>query len=516
MNIIQRFRAAWQIAPEITKPIDTGQKAAAALRIEDWRGQQPEYPEINFETMVRDGWRKNELIFACISKKANTASQVALEIRQKRNDRVFDDHPAKALIQAPNPFMSEFDFWSAVIIYQDLAGRAIFEKERSRRGVPVRLWPLRPDWVSVVPSGSTMIGAYKYSPPGLTPQLLDPADVLDFRLFDPINQYNTWPPVAVAARVGDVDNSATDFVKLTFQKGGTPQGILKTVQKLNDASVEDIRRRWRARYGGYENWIDPAVLDSDAEYQRTGMTFEEMGFEKLDARNEARICMILKVPPILVGANIGLARSTYSNYREARSAWWEDDLIPLYHNHADVLENQLLTDFDKTRQVYAGWNLDGVPAVQEQMTEQRKEATEEFKTGAITVNEYREKIGLKRIGPAGEVFLRSMATVEVPAKGERPKPEPEPVPEPQSEEPPEMMQDEGGENAGEMDEMDNGEGEKSITPAEAVKADKPDDARARRDREKEIEAAMEAYFQAELRRIKKEVSKNGKALPENV
>ena len=71
-------------------------------------------------------------------------------------------------------------------------------------------------------------------------------------------------------------------------------------QHLSEAQVELIRKRWRERYGGSENWLEPAVLDADAKYEKTGLSFEEMGFETLDDRNEARICMVFNVPPIIV------------------------------------------------------------------------------------------------------------------------------------------------------------------------------------------------------------------------
>jgi len=389
------------------------EKALATL-VETWKEGQPSYSEINFESMVRHGWRKNELIFSCINKAANTASQVELKVYSRRDGNELPEHPLKSLIQKPNPFMSEYDFWSAVIIYQKLAGRAIFEKVRSRAGQVVQLWPLRPDWVKPLASSQSMIGGYEYAPPGMSPQTLLPEDVLDFKLFDPINFYNGWPPVAVAARVGDVDNAVTDYVRLFFEKGGAPPGLLKTVQKLQDTQVADIRRRWRERYGGFEHWLEPAVLDSDAEYQRIGLSFAEMGFGELDARSEARICMVMDIPPILVGAKIGLDRATYSNYGEARRAWWEDSLIPLYANFLDVIINQLATEFGDD--ISIEWDFSRVNALQEERNMRWTRATEALKAGAITVNEFCDEVGLPDKGKAGNVYLRGMAVVEVPIK----------------------------------------------------------------------------------------------------
>ena len=115
-------------------------------------------------------------------------------------------------------------------------------------------------------------------------------------------------PLGAAAKSTDVDNAATSFLKKFFDKAVVPFGLLKTKQKMLDTEVLRIRERLRAQYGGEQNWGDVMILDADAEYQRLGLTMQEMTFDDLDARNEARICMVLKVPPIIVGAKVGLDR----------------------------------------------------------------------------------------------------------------------------------------------------------------------------------------------------------------
>jgi HK97 family phage portal protein len=446
--------------------------------VQTWTEDKPTYSEVDFETMVKAGYRKNEIIFACVSKTANTASQVELKV-YSRSDEELPNHPLKAILQRPNPYMSEFDFWSSVILYQKLAGRAIYEKVRSRAGRVVQLWPLRPDWITPIVSSTALIGGYLYEPPGLDPIRLETKDVLDFKLFDPVNLYHGYPPVAVAARVGDVDNAATDYLKLFFEKGGTPPGLLKTTQRLQEAEVVRIRRLWRERYGGHEHWLEPAVLDSDAEYQRIGLDFSEMGFDVLDARNEARICMVLDVPPILIGAKIGLDRATYSNYSEARRAWWEDSLLPLYANFQDVIENQLVPEYGGN--VTPEWDYSRVSALQEERNQRWTRATSAASAGLITVNEFCLEVGLPDKGVAGEVYLRGMATVEVPAKtGVRPTVE---------------VEQEMTETA-------------AYIPGGNGKANPPDD-RQRRKHEKEIELAMMDYFSGQVKRITSEVRKNG-------
>lgn len=388
-------------------------KAYAEI-IPNWEVGRPSYGSHNFGTYVREGYKKNELIFACIERASKTSAQISLRVRSQKDQEPLPDHPLQKLIDRPNRFMSQADFWSAVIIYLKLAGRAVFEKERNRMGQIIGLWPLRPDWLEVVPASGTSILRYEYGPPGTQKYSIAPDDILQFKNFSPLGLLDTVVPVKVAARIGDVDNTATDFIKLFFEKGGAPAGMLVVKKKLNDAAIENIRQRWSARYGGTEHWLAPAVLDTDAEFHQVGSSIKDMGFEFLDSRSEARICMALDVPPILVGAKVGLDRATYSNYGEARTAWWQDSLLPMFRSFIDEIESGLLPEFESG--VIVQWDTSNIPALQEDEELRWRRANDALRSGGITVNMYLEEIGKMPIGPAGDVFLRPMTSIEVPLK----------------------------------------------------------------------------------------------------
>jgi len=409
MNIFDRLRLGLDI-------LLRGEKVLQATRVKGWDEGKPSYPEVDFKTMATQGYRKNELIFACVAKTANSASQIALKVYDKRTDQELPDHPLRQLIQAPNSEMAEYDFWSANVIYEDLAGTAYWEKERSAAGRVVGLWPLRPDWVRPVKSSSEFISYYEYEIAGTNRKIpIAKEDVLTFKNFDPLNMYQGWPPAAVAARVGDVDNSTTDFIKMFWERGGMPMGILTTKQHLQDAAIKGIRRRWKTRYGGSDKWLAPAVLDADATYQKTGSTFNEMGFEVLDERNEARICMVMDVPPILVGAAVGLKRSTYSNYAEARKAWWQDTLSAMFQHYDDTINARLVPDFGDN--IYVKWDFSKVAAYQEEAEKLWLRYQAALTGGGITVNEFREGVNLPRLRN-GDVLIRTLNQFDVPVAEE--------------------------------------------------------------------------------------------------
>ncbi len=91
MNILDRLSFGLSI-------LLGGEKALTATRVSRWDEGKPSYPEVSFETLARQGFRKNELIFACVSKTANSASQVALRLYDKRTKQELPDHPLRQLL----------------------------------------------------------------------------------------------------------------------------------------------------------------------------------------------------------------------------------------------------------------------------------------------------------------------------------------------------------------------------------------------------------------------------------
>jgi len=119
------------------------------------------------------------------------------------------------------------------------------------------------------------------------------------------------------------------------------------------------------------------------------------------------------VPPILVGAKVGLDRSTYSNYQEARRSWWQDSLIPQYEHYDDVINAALSPEFGDD--IKAKWDFSHVPALQEDQNQIWTRSREALQSGAISINEFREMINLEPIS-GGDVRLISLAINEMPAR----------------------------------------------------------------------------------------------------
>jgi HK97 family phage portal protein len=368
---------------------------------------QPVYPKPGFVNNVKLGYSKNEIIYSCITYKANSFARVEIDV-VNNNDDVLKNHPLENLMAMPNPHTTEYEMLQQIVTDLDVYGLAYWEIVRSGSGQPVQLWRLRPDYVRPVPTADQFIGWYEYDNNTGRKVQLPVEDIIEFKNFDPANDYRGLAPVTVLSRIGDVDNGGVDYLKSFYESGGMPSGFLSTEQDINDTMAKRLRDQWQEVYGGVKKWINVAVLGRGATYQQMGSKLNEMATEKVDQKTISRICMVLKVNPILIGAAHGLAKSTFNNYSTAQRSFWQEGQLPLMKHIIETFNTQLAIEFSN---VTLQWDLTSVPALQEDKDKVWTRAGNALSKGALTVNEYRETIGKPPVR-GGDVFLRPLNVVE--------------------------------------------------------------------------------------------------------
>ena len=103
-------------------------------------------------------------VYAAIKLRADAVARPGLKVyrvstvhSQPRREWVGHDHPAQELLDRVNPHWTGGDLWRATETYLNLWGESYWAVERDEAGVPIELWPLRPDRVRVVPDETEYI-----------------------------------------------------------------------------------------------------------------------------------------------------------------------------------------------------------------------------------------------------------------------------------------------------------------------------------------------------------------------
>ena len=392
---------------------DLGLKGALAL-VPSWQAGIEQPAPTPLDRLASEGFRGNEVVYACVREIASTAAEVDLRVEDGAG-RPQPGHGLQRLLQRPNPEQSSFELIEALLTDLLVYGNAFLLKQRGPEGGTgggiEALWKLRPDRIQIVAGERRLVAGYVHRV-GDRETRLAAESVIHLRLPDPANDLWGLSPVRAAARQIDTDSEASRFVEAFFRNAAVPFGIIKLKRALRGGEPEASRigRRWSERFRGLFGRFQVGVLDADAEFQRIGLTQEEMAFPELRAQTEARICAAFRVPPVLVGVKVGLDRSTFSNMAEARRFFWENTMLSLYRRLAEKFNAELTPEYGpRPEGLRVAFDFSQVAALRESRESIERSALAGLRAGALTVNDTRRRLGLEPIDD-GDRFVGGAAT----------------------------------------------------------------------------------------------------------
>ena len=329
---------------------------------------QPERPDRSYFNAADQGYRNNELVFACINEYITSASEARLIVGTRDQDRNFietTDSRALELLHEPNRSQDMTAFLEQMHMQLLIGGNAYMYKPVSDIGTLSGMWLLRPDRVRVIPDTMTGYPQGWYYTIDHKSTVIPEELISQHKVVDPLNDWYGLGALQVLAKMVNLDMSATDFAKSVFENKGVPAGFLKVARRLNTQDEADaIRRNWHARFAGKANWQRIGVLDEDASYEELASKMTDMAMPDLRNLTESRICAAFGVPPIVVGANVGLQNGTYSNYAQAKESFWEETLMPAYKRIA-VFMTRALRNTIEFRDMEFSFDFSGVRALAE-------------------------------------------------------------------------------------------------------------------------------------------------------
>jgi HK97 family phage portal protein len=369
------------------------------------------FPDSGFETFAQQGFARNELVWACITKKAGELPQSTMRVYPdpRGEGEAIEEHRLRRLLEEPNEVTNEHEFWALQVVYKDLAGSTFTLVERARDGGPAALWPLRPDLVRVQPSTTDpRVWRWLYCPDPMNPEWQIPVaqeDMIRVRYPNPLDAYFGAAPLRPAARATSLANGATEYVSDLLRNQAIPGIVIESQDAVNEQIADRLKLRWKLAFGGRRRG-EPAVLQKGMKVQTVGLNLTQLEFPDLRTISESRICMALHVPPILVGAKVGLDRSTFANYGEARVSFWEETIMPDQDHYLAAFRKRLIGSVTGVgrRRVFLRWDNSGVLALRESEGSKWERATVALRAGGITVNDFRRTVGLPPV-EGGDVFL---------------------------------------------------------------------------------------------------------------
>jgi len=314
----------------------------------------------HFEGLVAGAYQRNGIVFACMLARALVFSEARFQFQRFTGGRPGDlfGTPELDILERPWAGGVTADLLSAMLTDADLAGTAFITRRASQ------LVRMRPTWVSIV-LGSQQdpdvqagdldaeVLGYIYYPGGKysgrdpVPLLRDQVAQFQF-VRDPVAQYRGMSWLTPIIREIQGDTAATTHKLLFFENGATPNMVVKMGQLPGTPQVQQQAfSDWVAEFRKVEpkGWqaYKTLFLSNGADATVVGANLRQLDFKTTQGAGETRIAAAARVPPIIVGLSEGLEAATYSNYGQARRAFADLTMRPLWRNAANSLETIIRT-----------------------------------------------------------------------------------------------------------------------------------------------------------------------------
>lgn len=370
-------------------------KSADMAFVSEW--VKTSFLEPSFARLTSEGYHANAAVYQCVSALAFGYPEPKPIVRD-RDDEPIDNHPLQLLLNRPNPVMSHAELMTYIIIYKAIGGNVYLHKVRNRGGAVAELWPYHAGQCWPVPSRYDWVSEYAFETPGGgEPRKVPAADVIHLK-WPSVDLQQPWmalPPLRAVAREVDTDSEMTRYLYALLRNDATPRTLLNIKTTLNDQQFERLRAQFSLRHGG-DNRGGVGVVEGDATVSRMSMNLQELAFETLRRVPESRIAGAFRVPAILAGLYVGLEKSTYSNYREARQQLTEDTFVPMWKADGTELTQALAPEFGGD--ITVEYDIGNVAALQENEDAKYTRIIAAYDSGIATKNEARLYLGLPRVG----------------------------------------------------------------------------------------------------------------------
>lgn len=388
----------------------SGKASAVGPMIARFMTGQAVWPGRDFEQLAREGYQQNAVVYRSVGLIADCVAQLPIiAYKGKGKDRVeIDQHPVLDLLRTPNPQMSGTDLIKALVSYYKIAGNAYIERTSEDDPAAMELYAWRPDRTRIVPGADGFVQAYEYSVGGQRRRIdvdIDTTErpILHFKTFNPLNDWYGQSPLDSCAWAIDITNESAAWNLGILKNSGAPSGAFvysgnaEAGGAMPENMYEQMKREITDQISGSRNAGKVLLLEGGVDWKQMSLDPERMQYIESAMHAARQIAFTLGVPPMMLGIP---GDNTYSNYKEARQAFYQDTVIPLAKRITHALEMWFARQLGKD--VHLDVNVDNLHALADAQKDMWMAVQQ---VSFLSTNEKREAVGYAPVDGGDDVYI---------------------------------------------------------------------------------------------------------------
>lgn len=294
-------------------------------------------------------------LFSIVNLNSRSVAMVDWKLYRKQTDnrrvygpdesqrREVTQHPALQVWSNPNEFYTSQLFVESIQQHIELTGESDWVVFRdSRIGIPLQIWPIRPDRIVPIPDPQNFIAGYVYISPDGERVPLNLNEVIRVRMPSPLDPYRGMGPVQSLMLDLETMRNASEWNRNYFLNGAEPGGIIQIDTELTDEEFRRFRDRWDEQHRGVSRAHRVALLESGAKWVERQFNMKDMQFAELRADNREIIREAYGIHPHMLGMSDSVNRA---NAEAAELVYAKYHLVPRLERLKDVLNSQFLPLF---------------------------------------------------------------------------------------------------------------------------------------------------------------------------
>ncbi len=328
-------------------------------------------------------------VYACWRDKAESVGQLPAMLMRKGDkgyDVVEKGREHRIFTQSPNDFMSMQDFIEMYITCIEARGRFYAYTVRNDRGNVSEILPFRDQDNVTVQMDQYGRVYYIYNTNDGKPKMAMAGDEVMHIKLNTLDGFNGLSPIGCGGSAIGLGMSQEKHLADMMENGAMPSGILESDLVFKDRNaIERLREQFTEQYVGQKNSGKIVMVDQGLKYKP--LTISPADAELLEERRYSKIdiCSLFRVPPHRIGVDVGAGTDTKASNQD----YYINVLMPLVVKLEFAL-NKILPANLKVK-------LDERGFIRGDFGSTVTALGEQFKLGAISINEMRKDTGWQPI-----------------------------------------------------------------------------------------------------------------------
>jgi len=336
-------------------------------------------------------------------------------IKTARSIQAVGAHPLLDLVNKVNPYMNSFDLWELTTMYQESHGCAFWYLDFNGEDTPQEIWILPSQNIKPKrhPGSTNIVDYYEYKS-GRLSQIFQPWEIICFRYPDPKDPYlGGLSPLRVIYEQAQLINQYTAFKDAKISNRAIPDAIVSPDEVIGEEERDRLESQWNAKFrrSGAGRVV---VAESAMKVQLLTQSLGDIALLADATMTKEDIANAFHVPLSFLSTDTNLA-----NLQAAQNQHMQLAIGPRLERRDEKLNSELVPLFDPTRSIFFASDdptpID--PSVGVQTTQM------ELKYGIITINEYRNSLGLEPVSWGDQPWMPlQWAQTDYPPRSEAPIP----------------------------------------------------------------------------------------------